>query len=410
MSDKTKSNIIRVNDFDTKNFIAQNVYTNPTNKARSVSIYANNPLNPNDNPSKFYLQTPYMYIPFELTDPSKFGKADKNGNKSQQETSTNASGDYKKYSLSFTFSGHNTVDENSGKLKNPKLNKFLENLKQFDDLILDMAVKNAEKWFPSIAFADDGTKEDPVYVKKLISSGYNRIVKPATKNDPKNPGKKIQTTEFAPTIRAKVSYRNNGFECQTYYDDKKDPEQTPIDKIQVKGMLSQAILRCDGIWLKNKEFGCTFSLIKLRIKSKVNQGISKEDYAFRPDDSDDENQVEENNNSNKKQKQTSKKSVDPVDSDGDDNHNQEEDDDENIMADEQDDEDEVHTPEPEPEPEPEPKPEPVKNTSGKGKGKKQPVEDDEDEVIEEQDDEQETPKTVKKSTTSSKGGVKGKKN
>jgi len=402
MSDKKgNKNIIRVNDFDTKNFIAQNVYTNPNNKARSVSIFANNPLSPSDNPSKFHLQTPYMYIPFELTDPSKFGK-DKGGKNQSESTPTN-SGDYKKYSLSLTFSGHNTVDDNTGNLKNPKLNKFLENLKQLDDLILDMAVKNAEKWFPSIAFTDDGQKEDPVYLRKSIVAGYNRIVKPATKADPKNPGKKIQTNEYAPTIRAKVSYRNNDFDCQTYYDDNKEPESTSIDKIQLKGMLAQAILRCDGIWLKNKEFGCTFSLVKLRIKSKVNQGISKEDYAFRPDDSDDENTVEENNNTNMKQKQSSKKSVEPVDSDGDNNH---EDDDEHIIADEQgeQDEEEVHTPEPEPEPEP------VKTNSGKSKGKKQVVSDDEEEVITEQDDEPEPPKTVKKTTTSSKGGVKGKKN
>jgi hypothetical protein len=406
MSDKKgNSNIIRVNDFDTKNFIAQNVYTNPTNKARSVSIFANNPLSPSDNPSKFHLQTPYMYIPFELTDPSKFGKNDKGNNKNQSESNSNNTGDYKKYSLSLTFSGFNTVDDNTGNLKNPKLNKFLENLKQFDDLILDMAVKNAEKWFPSIAFADDGSKEDPVYLKKLITTGYNRIVKPATKNDPKNPGKKIQTTEFAPTIRAKVSYRNNGFECQTYYDDNKNPETTPIDQIQLKGMLAQSILRCDGIWLKNKEFGCTFSLIKLRIKSKVNQGIAKEDYAFRPDDSDDENTVDENTNSNKKQKQSSKKSVDPVDSDGDNDENIMEDDEQDVHEEDQED---VHEEEQEEvaSPEPEPEPEPVVN-KGKSKPKKPVVDDDEEEVIEENESEQVVSKTVKKPTSSNKGTSKG---
>lgn len=360
MSQKNETNIIRTKEFNIKDFQVQKIYTNKKG-AKSVSIFAKNPLSKNSKPSRFHLQTPYMYIPFGLTDPATFGGSDK---KEDSEKQSEGTSDYKKYSLNFDFRGFREKSEKEGEpgefKKDSKVYQFYEQLKQLDDQILEWACENAEEWLPTLVVDKEtgNVEEDPKMIRKLVTTAYKPIIKKAKKKvkDKNGKEKTKPTDEYAPSIRAKIAYSGGKFQCSTYLGKSKEPIEESLLEQDIAKSNGQAILRCDGIWLMENTFGCTFSLVKLRLKAKASYGIKDEDYAFRPesDDEDDEDQQEGDESTSK----STGVDVEMVDSDGPVDDDEDDDDDDEIVAEEDgeddDDEEEEEVAEEESDEEPEP--------------------------------------------------------
>tara|TARA_B100001094_G_scaffold220589_1_gene214641 strand:- start:193 stop:939 length:747 start_codon:yes stop_codon:yes gene_type:complete len=187
---------------------------------------------------KINMQTPEMNCPFGL---STFHD-DKSGTD--------------KYSLDASFKGS---DENE------KIKIFLDKLSDFDNLLIDTAVKNSKDWL--------GKKMG----KEVVSELYRPMVKLA-----KDPEK------YSPTIKFKIrSGKDEKLQVEAYDSSKNKMDITNL----VAGSKVQSIIECASVWFVNKQFGVSWNLVQCKVgKSDKVAGYS---FVAEDDDSDDENASQE---------------------------------------------------------------------------------------------------------------------
>ena len=66
-----------------------------------------------------------------------------------------------------------------------------------------------------------------------------------------------------------------------------------IENVLMKGALIKAVLRCNGVWLANGKFGCTWRAEQIRVK--IPEGALKAFAVLSDSDSDDEEEPQEQN-------------------------------------------------------------------------------------------------------------------
>lgn len=147
---------------------------------------------------KILLQTPTMGLPFGVSP-----------------YQDQATGEIQSYSLDASFRGSDT---------SPAIADFLAKMRQLDDVMLDVAVANAESWF--------GKKMS----KEIVAEFHRRLVK-----DPANPA-------YAPVIKFKVQLQN-GAPNAMFFDEKRAPAD--IDYF-TKGTTFKGIIELDRVWFVNK--------------------------------------------------------------------------------------------------------------------------------------------------------------
>ncbi len=142
-------------------------------------------------------------------------------------------------------------------------NAFLEKLKDFENNIIDDAVKNSEIWFGS----------DEPMSREVIKHMFFPLIKYSKNKDTK----KIDYTK-PPSIRAKVPFYDGKWGCEIYDTNSNlifpcsNQNITPSDFVPKLSNVA-CVLQCGGIWIGGKGFGITFKLIQCVVKPRVNISV-----------------------------------------------------------------------------------------------------------------------------------------
>ena len=200
-----------------------------------------------------YVQTPKVNV---LWDTKFYAAADKPENG--------------KYSIQFSM----TDIENNVTMKD-----FNDMLTSMDARIVKYAFENRKEWF--------GAKFSKTS-EETIESLYTPMVKISTDEETGEPNGK-----FPPRFGFKINKYDNLHQCKVYDSDKnlfnidnpeEDDYKSLADDVLVKGASMNVVLKCNGIWVINGKFGCTWKAeqVKVKVPEKAISG-----YAFRDDDEDD---------------------------------------------------------------------------------------------------------------------------
>ena len=250
--------------------------------------------------NSLYVTTPEVEVPF---DPSYFADNEDSG----------------KYSVKFSMKD---LDGNKS------MRDFHTWATSMDEMLLKKAGENSQAWFRKAKLSDETLKEL-----------YTPMVKVSTDPETGEPNGK-----YPDSFAFKINKRDGKFKDFAIYDANKvvfdvdgtTDNPTDITKLIVKGALIKVVLKCNGIWVANGKFGCTWKAEQVRVK--VPEGGLR-DFAIMSD-SDDEDDSDSGPPPLSRQQ-----SVAPADNMVEDSSDEE--DDKKVMFLEKDDSD----PEPEPEPE-----------------------------------------------------------
>jgi len=132
--------------------------------------------------------------------------------------------------------------------------EFLDKVKEFENQILDDAVKNAEVWF-----GEPMSREVAKHTFfPLLKYNKDKLTK---KIDPSKP----------PSIRAKVPNYNGRWAVEIYDTSSKlifpceNENMTPMDFIPKKSNVA-CVLQCGGLWFGGKGWGLTLKLVQCVVK------------------------------------------------------------------------------------------------------------------------------------------------
>jgi hypothetical protein len=204
-------------------------------------------LNYNGGMSPLYISTPEVDVPFEM---KYFADGDNKGGK---------------YSVSFSMK-----DLDSNLPMNGFHSKFLE----LDEFIKDNAIKNSMAWL-----------KQPKVSRETIETLFTPTIKVHTDPETGEP-----TGKYPDRFGFKIVRRDDKVQCQIYdtkkkYFDVNGETDNPDDINQVitKGSKIKVVLKCNGIWLANGKFGCSWRAEQVRVK--VPEGGLTE-FAILSDDED----------------------------------------------------------------------------------------------------------------------------
>ena len=195
----------------------------------------------NYNSGRFFMQTPWMSLPWEMK--------------------TYEEGDIKKYTLTLSFRGYD---------ENPELMQFHDKMSELEEKIIQGGVDNSVAWFKKKNLTKD-----------TVDALFNRMIKVSTDKETGEPDGK-----WPPSMRAKVPYRDGKFECDIstfveIVDGKEkwrpmkinDPESNDnIDEIFVKGAQVQCLLQCVGLWISSGNYMCQWKVSKAKVKVPESSG------------------------------------------------------------------------------------------------------------------------------------------
>ena len=177
-----------------------------------------------------YVTTPEVDIPF---DPSYYPDNDNSG----------------KYGIKFSMKN---LEDNSG------MKAFHTWACEMDKLLIQKAGENSQAWF-----------KKPKLSEETLQELYTPMVKVSKDPDTGEPNGK-----YPDSFGFKVVKRDGKFKDFSIYDNKKTvfdvdgttDNPTDISKILMKGALIKAVLKCNGIWIANGKFGCTWRAEQIRVK------------------------------------------------------------------------------------------------------------------------------------------------
>jgi hypothetical protein len=153
-----------------------------------------------------------------------------------------------KFSISLNFPN----DE----YKKPTTDKFLQQLKDFENYILDAAVTNSELWW-----GEEMSRE-------VCKHTFFPFLKYSKNKDTK----KIDLSK-PPSIRAKVPFYDGKWNVELY-DTKENlifpcdnQNLTPVDFVPKLSQVA-CVLQCGGIWIGGKGWGLTWKLVQSVVKPR----------------------------------------------------------------------------------------------------------------------------------------------
>lgn len=206
----------------------------------SRSIYVNY------GSQKLRVQTPVMFMPYGVGE----GYEDKTIKNPEVKKNTD-----KKYDVTISFKG---VDEN------PKIQTFLDKMKEIEQEIIDKAFDNREAWF----------KDDYDGNKAFVARMFSPMIKI---DKDKKTGKPVG--KYPPTFKAKIPYDG---ENDKFTFDALDMENNDIDfkdfLPKLKGGKTQLIIEMTGIWIAGGKYGLTWKVVSGKFQpSMMNKMVFIED-------------------------------------------------------------------------------------------------------------------------------------
>jgi hypothetical protein len=142
----------------------------------------------------------------------------------------------------------------SEEYKTEESTQFLDKLKDFENRILDDAVKNSELWFG----------------EEMSREVAKHTFFPFLKYSKDKVTKKIDTTK-SPSLRAKVPNYNGKWAVELYDTNHtciypcENENLTPVDFVPKKSNCA-CVLQCGGLWFGGKGWGVTWKLIQAVVK------------------------------------------------------------------------------------------------------------------------------------------------
>jgi len=160
---------------------------------------------------------------------------------------------------------------------NKSMKAFHSMLSSMDEHLVNVAVENSAEWFKTQQWFKK--KGDPL---EKIRDNYTPMVKVSTDPETGEPNGK-----WSPSFGFKVVKRDGKVMCDCYDANKTalvtdGDEAVNLEQMFKKGTKVKMILKCNGLWVSNVGWGCTWRAEQIKIDTPV--GFSG--YAF--DDSDDE--------------------------------------------------------------------------------------------------------------------------
>tara|TARA_B100001093_G_C26812951_1_gene1008337 strand:+ start:942 stop:1766 length:825 start_codon:yes stop_codon:yes gene_type:complete len=170
--------------------------------------------------------------------------------------------------------------DNSGKwaikvnLKGDSTDSMVKALKSMDEVIKAEALKNCTAWFKKRNMSAE-----------TVETLYTPMVKESLDAETGEPNGK-----YPPSFAFKIVKRDGNVNCKVFGEDRKvfnvanqsDEDYTSIEDLVKKGSKVKLLIRCNGLWIANGKFGCTWRAEQM----KVTRAASFDDCVF--GDSDDE--------------------------------------------------------------------------------------------------------------------------
>lgn len=158
-----------------------------------------------------------------------------------------------KFSISLNFPNE--------EYKTASSSAFLEKLKEFENQILDDAVKNSEQWW-----GESMSRE-------LCKHTFFPFLKYSKNKDTKK-------TDFTkpPSIRAKVPCYGDKWVVELYDTNSnlifpsENPTQTPPDFVPKLSNIA-CVLQCGGIWIGGKGWGLTWKMVQGVVKPRISDSV-----------------------------------------------------------------------------------------------------------------------------------------
>jgi hypothetical protein len=153
-----------------------------------------------------------------------------------------------KYSMTLNFPNEEYANNST--------REFLQKLKDFENTILDAAVKHSEVWWG----------------EEMSREVAKHTFFPFIKYSKSKETKKVDLSK-PPSIRAKVPYYDGRWAVEIYDPQMKtlfpceNPNITPIDLVPKLSSVA-CVLQCGGIWIGGKGWGLTWKLIQCIVKPK----------------------------------------------------------------------------------------------------------------------------------------------
>lgn len=165
-----------------------------------------------------------------------------------------------KFSLSLTFP--------NGEYSNANTDAFMNKLKEFENTILNEAVKNSTLWF--------GKQKS----RELVEDSFYPILKYPKAPSPQNPQVKITDYTKSPSIGAKVPFyeKDNRWNVEIYDTNGtmlfpcENEELTPAHFVPRLSSVA-CVLQCGGIWIGGKGWGVTWKLVQAVVKPRENVSV-----------------------------------------------------------------------------------------------------------------------------------------
>tara|TARA_B100001094_G_scaffold330933_1_gene397534 strand:- start:109 stop:948 length:840 start_codon:yes stop_codon:yes gene_type:complete len=205
--------------------------------------------------NKLYLHTPETELPF---DASYFADDDNSG----------------KYSVKISL---NNIESDQ------KVKEFHDKLVEMDNLLIEKACENSQSWFKKAKMSRDA-----------VEALYTPMVKVSVDQETGEPNGK-----YPPGCGFKIVKKDGKFPEFSIYDNQKPPTvfdvnhetESPvsIERLLVKNALVKCVLRCNGVWIANGKFGCTWRAEQVRIKTPEG-GLN--DFAIMSDSEDEDSGVD----------------------------------------------------------------------------------------------------------------------
>lgn len=185
-------------------------------------------------------------------------------------------------------------DEHSGKYQlrfsmkdlenNKQMKEFHSKMTEIDIFLKEKALENSVAWF-----------KKPKMSMDTIDSLYSPMVKVHTDPDTGEP-----TGKFPDSFQLKIVKKDGKVQCpmynseKVYYDVNGETENpTTVDRVLVKGSKVKVVLKCNGIWVANGKFGCTWRAEQMLVKVPEG-GLNEFAIQTDSDDEDDVSNVDDN--------------------------------------------------------------------------------------------------------------------
>jgi hypothetical protein len=163
---------------------------------------------------------------------------------------TDPSSGRESYSMSIQFPGDG--------YKTPQTEKWLQNMIEMEEVVLEHVMANWKKLF-----------NKPLISREVANALYTRSLKYS-----KDPQSGEVNMSKSPTLKVKLGYWDNKFDCEIYspegkmlFSQETHPHSSPLELIP-KASQTAVIVQCGGIWFAGGKFGVTWKLLQAVVKPK----------------------------------------------------------------------------------------------------------------------------------------------